>query len=144
MPTTSSDVATGRFDGVPQRVLSDVWLPFLFLVFGVAQLVPGGAAVRQSIELSRHGLHSEGVVEAVRHHEPSCCYNGTCNDWTEVTVSSTDAHGVARRVSRSGARSTRVGDRVHVTYERVSPTPLRRRAVPGRHPAAFSSPPLDE
>jgi hypothetical protein len=111
--------------GALQRVPSGVWFLFLFLVFGVVQLVPGCAAVWQSIELSRHGLHSDGVVEAVKYHESSFCYNGTCNDWTEVTVSFTDAHGVARRVSRSGAQSTRAGDRVHVTYAPDDPERLR-------------------
>lgn len=45
--------------------------------------------------------------------------------WTDITVTFTDAQGVPRHARQAGPGSTRVGDRLRITYDPENPGHIR-------------------
>jgi hypothetical protein len=103
------------------------WIIFavVSLVFGVMLWDRGVNERAVSAELDRRGVPAAATVVAVKHKTVGGTVSSPSLDWTVVTVAFTDARGVARRASREGRDSTKVGDRFQILYDPQQPAHVR-------------------
>lgn len=103
--------------------LGGTWWNGLFVVVFVAMCgwpVLGGLdALQESAELDLRGLPAEAIVLEVENKSVDQW------DWTDITVAYTDAAGVSRRAMQNGQASTRVNDRLRITYDPLHPGHVR-------------------
>jgi hypothetical protein len=89
------------------------------LFLAAIQLQHGALALQETRELDLRGKTAEGAVVAVKD-------KGVDEfTWTDITVTFTDAQGVPRRATQAGPSSTRVGDRLQITYDPENPGHIR-------------------
>lgn len=107
--------ALAKLDNVKNKRL---WIAALLFLAAI-QLQHGALALRESAELDLRGQAADGTVVAVK--------DKGVDDftWTDITVTFTDARTVPRRATQAGPDSTRVGDRLRITYDPQNPGHIR-------------------
>ena len=90
-------------------------------VLSLLLAVKGARSAEVSADVSSRGVPAEATVVAVAHQIEDIEPFGGTRQWTDVTVTFTDAQDSRVRATREGSDSAKVGEKLRIVYDPQDP-----------------------